>query len=214
MPLAKPGGMFDWVTGVIGQLGYWGIAALTFLENIVPPIPSELVIPLAGFVAAQGTLNIWLVIVAAVTGSLAGALAWYGVARSIGAKRLRAWIAKHGQWVTLTSEDIDRAQAWFDKHSAWAVMAGRIVPGVRTFISVPAGFANMPLAPFLLYSAAGTLVWTAALAYGGKLLQAGFGLIGDYVNIASNIILVAFVALLAYCYVRVFRRRATSARGR
>lgn len=198
--------MFDWITGVIEKLGYWGIAALTLLENIVPPIPSEVVVPLAGYVAAKGQLSFWGVVAAASAGALAGAVGWYAVARSIGKKRLRKWIEEHGKWVTLTPDTIDKAQEWFDRHGPWAVFFGRLVPGVRTFVSVPAGFAEMPFLPFVLSSAAGTIIWTLALAWAGVALKSRFDLVGDYVNQASNVLLGAFVAYLAYRYVKVFRR--------
>src|SRR5688500_2822810 len=119
--------MFDWITGTIQRLGYWGIAALTLLENVVPPIPSEVVVPMAGFVAAKGELSFWGVVAAASAGALLGAVGWYAVARAIGKKRLRQWIDDHGHWVTLDCESIDKAQRWFDRHGTWAVLVGRLV---------------------------------------------------------------------------------------
>src|SRR5688572_23251521 len=178
--------MFDWITKVISTLGYVGVAALTFLENLFPPIPSELVIPLAGFVAAQGELQIGLVIAAASVGSLAGAALWYEVARRVGERRLRAWVERHGKWITLGVKDVERSQDWFTRHGKTAVLIGRLVPGVRTFVSVPAGFARMPRSAFLLYSAIGTVAWTAALAYAGVILKSQFTVVGDYINIATN----------------------------
>lgn len=200
--------MFDWIASTIERLGYLGIAGLTLLENIVPPIPSEVVVPMAGYVAAKGALNFWLVVAAAAAGALAGAAGWYYAARSIGDKRLRAWVDAHGHWVTLECDDIDRAQRWFDKHGTWAVLVGRLVPGVRTFISVPAGFAGMAATPFILYSALGTIVWTLALAWAGTVLEHNFEKVGDSINLVSNVLLGLFVAYLGYRYVRVFRRRA------
>lgn len=200
--------VFDWITETIQKLGYWGIAALTLLENIVPPIPSEVVVPLAGFVAAKGELTFWGVVAAAAIGALLGAAGWYGVARWIGNKRLRRWIDDHGHWVTLTCHSIDKAQKWFDRHGKWAVFLGRLVPGVRTFISVPAGFAGMGFLPFILSSAAGTFLWTLALAWAGTVLESQFEKVGDYINQISNVLLGAFVIYLAYRYVKVFRARA------
>jgi len=200
-------GMFDWITGVIARLGYFGVALLTFLENIFPPIPSEVVIPLAGFVAAQGDLRTGLVIVAATLGSLAGATVWYAVGRQIGEKRVRAWVDRHGKWLTLSATDVDRAQRWFRRHGKTAVLLGRLVPGVRTFVSLPAGFAAMPLAPFLLYSAIGTVMWTAALAYAGVLLQGKFTAVGDYLNVATNVVLGVLAVLLVRRYVNCWKQR-------
>ena len=197
--------MFDWITGIIARLGYAGVLLLTFLENVFPPIPSEVVIPLAGFVAAQGRLTMWLVIAMGTIGSLAGAWAWYELGRRIGERRLRRWVDRHGKWLTLGARDVDRAQAFFRRHGRSAVFFGRLLPGVRTFVSLPAGFAAMPLAPFLAYSALGTVLWTAALAYAGVLLQANFRLVGDYVDIAANVLLAALAALLVWRYIRCWR---------
>lgn len=203
--------MFEWITQVIERLGYWGIAGLTLAENIVPPIPSEVVVPLAGYVSAKGTLDFRLVVLAASLGAIAGAAGWYVVARSIGRVRLRAWIDAHGHWITLTCGDVDKAQAWFDRHGAWAVFLGRLVPGVRTFVSVPAGFAEMAFLPFILASAAGTVIWTVALAWAGTVLESRFAIVHTYINQISSVLLAAFVAYLAWRYVKVFRARA--ARG-
>ncbi len=198
-------GVFEWITSVIARLGYFGVAALTFLENLFPPIPSELVIPLAGFVAAEGDLRLSLVILVGSAGSLAGATVWYAVGRRIGEQRLRTWIARHGKWLTLSVQDVDRAQLWFRRHGAAAVFFGRLMPGVRTFVSLPAGFSSMPLGPFLLYSALGTAIWTAALAYAGVVLQANFTLVGDYLNVATNALLAAGGIMLLKRYIRCWR---------
>ena len=197
--------MFEWITGIIEPLGYLGVAGLTFLENLFPPIPSELVIPLAGYVAARGGLSVILVIIAGSVGSLAGALVWYEIGRRVGEQRLRKWVGRSGKWLTLSTKDVDRAQQWFERHGRAAVFIGRLVPGVRTFVSLPAGFAGMPLGPFLLYSTAGTVVWTAALAYAGVVLQASFGIVGDYVNVATNLLLAVLGATLVWRYIKCWR---------
>ena len=200
--------MFEWIASTIERLGYWGIAGLTLLENVVPPIPSEVVVPMAGFVAAKGGLSFWGVVIAASSGALAGAAAWYVAARSIGPKRLRSWVDDHGHWVTLTREDIDKAEQWFERHGPWAVLLGRLVPGVRTFISVPAGFSGMPAAPFIVYSAIGTIIWTLALAWAGTVLESNFEVVGKYIDRVTSVLLVAFLLYLAWRYVKVFRARA------
>jgi membrane protein DedA with SNARE-associated domain len=197
--------VFDWITSVIERLGYVGIAVLTFLENLFPPIPSELVIPLAGFVAARGDLQLPIVILTGSAGSLAGATVWYLIGKRVGEERLRKWVAQHGRWLTLGVKDVDRAQDWFRRHGAAAVFFGRLIPGVRTFVSLPAGFSSMPLPAFLLYSALGTAIWTTALAYAGVLLQANFTLVGDYINVATNALLAALGVMLARRYIRCWR---------
>lgn len=197
--------MFEWIISVIARLGYVGVAALTFLENLFPPIPSELVIPLAGFVAAQGDLRLSLVIVMGSVGSLAGALVWYAIGKRVGEERLRKWVARHGRWLTLSAEDVDRAQDWFGRHGAAAVFFGRLIPGVRTFVSLPAGFNSMPLGRFLLYSGLGTVIWTGALAYAGVMLQANFTLVGDYINVVTNGLLVLGGIMLVRRYIRCWK---------
>ena len=152
--------MFDWLAGVISDSGYLGIVLLMLAENLFPPIPSELIMPLAGFVAAQGELNVELVVLAGSLGSILGALPWYCAGRWVGEERVRAFAARHGRWLTLDEKDIGKAIDWFEAHGRMAVLLGRLVPTVRTLISLPAGMARMPLAPFLIYSAIGTLVWT------------------------------------------------------
>jgi membrane protein DedA with SNARE-associated domain len=197
--------MFEWITSVIWRLGYVGVATLAFLEHLFPPIPSELVIPLAGFVAAQGDLRLPVVIATASAGSLAGAVLWYLVGRRVGEPRLRKWVGRHGKWLTLSAQDVDRAQRGFRRHGAAAVFFGRLIPGVRTFVSLPAGFIAMPFAPFLLYSALGTAIWTAALACAGVVLQANFTLVADHINAATNALLVAGGLMLGRRYIRCWK---------
>src|SRR4051794_21003899 len=163
--------MFDWITGIVRQGGYSGVFLLMLAENIVPPIPSELIMPLAGFTAARRELSITLVIVAGTAGSVAGALFWYHVGRRLGLDRLKRFASRHGRLLTLSPEDVDRAHGWFERHGAKAVFFGRLVPTVRTLISVPAGINGMPLPSFLTWSVLGTGLWTALLAGAGHLLQ-------------------------------------------
>ena len=199
--------MFEWITNTVRSFGYTGVAFLTFVENVFPPIPSELVIPLAGFVAAGGDVTVWGVIAAGSAGSLAGAALWYEVGRRVGERRVRAWVDRFGRWVTLGAEDVDRAADWFQRHGAAAVFIGRLVPGVRTFVSLPAGFASMPRGRFLGYSAAGTAIWTGALAYAGVLLEANFAIVGDYIGAATNVLLAVLAVLLVRRYIRCWRTR-------
>ena len=200
--------MFEWITNTVRSFGYAGVAFLTFLENLFPPIPSELVIPLAGFVAAGGDVTLWGVVAAGSAGSLAGAALWYEVGRRVGEQRVRRWVDRSGKWLTLSAEDVDRAGSWFRRHGAAAVFIGRLVPGVRTFVSLPAGFASMPRGHFLLYSAAGTAIWTGALAYAGVILEANFAAVGDYIGAATNVLVAVLAVLLVRRYIRCWRARA------
>lgn len=166
--------MSDWIIDVIQRSGYLGIALLMLLENVFPPIPSELVLPFAGYVAATGKLHPAGVLLSAAAGSLLGALPWYFAGRKLGHGGLQRFARRHGRLLTLAPGDIDRAQDWFRRHSPSSVAIGRLVPAVRSVISMPAGVGRMPLPRFLLWSAVGTLAWNALL------LAIGFALESRY----------------------------------
>lgn len=140
--------MYDAIVVLISKLGGLGVFLLMFGENLFPPIPSEVILPLAGYTAAQGRGSLPVVIMAGTLGSVAGATLWYYVGRWIGIERLKRFAADHGRWLTLTPEEIDRVDKWFDRYGRWAVLFGRLLPGIRTLISVPAGVTGMALGPF------------------------------------------------------------------
>ena len=173
-----------------------------FLENIFPPIPSELIMPLAGFTVTQGKLDLQLVILAGTLGSVLGAFPWYYVGKLVGERRLREWIDKYGKWLTLSGADIDRSKRWLDKYGKAVVFFGRLVPGIRTFISVPAGLDNMPLIPFLLYSFAGSLIWTAILTYAGFVLGNNYQQVEKYIAPISGIVIASIVIFLIITFIR------------
>ena len=190
--------MFDWITGTIDQLGYAGLVLLMFAENIFPPIPSELVMPLAGFLAAQGKLTGWGVVAAGTLGTVLGALPWYWAGRAFRARRLKRLAARHGRWLTLHPSDVDRAQAWFTRHGRMAVFWGRMVPGIRTLISVPVGIARMPMLPFLAWTAGGSLLWNLGLTAAGYLLESQYERVAGWVDPVSTVIVVALVAVYVW----------------
>lgn len=190
--------MFDWIVNVVRTLGYPGVALLTFLENVVPPIPSELIMPLAGFIAARDGFTVWGAIAAGTGGSLAGAVAWHWIGRRVGEARVRDFFRRHGRWAGLTGTDVDRSMEWFRRRGRIAVLIGRLIPAVRTFISLPAGFAGMPFVPFLLYSLIGTAAWTAALTYAGVLLGRNYDAVKDYLSPASWVVVGGIVAWYLY----------------
>lgn len=162
--------MTRWIEQAMDSLGYPGIALLMFLENIFPPIPSELIMPLAGFATSVGELSFFGVVAAGTLGSVAGALPLYYLGKIVGQERLIAWTDHYGRWFAMSGTDITRSRDWFDRHGRNTVLVCRLVPGVRSLISIPAGVAEMPLLPFLLYSAIGAGLWTALLALAGRLL--------------------------------------------
>ena len=197
--LLRPGPLvFDWIVHVVRTLGYTGVALLTFLENVVPPIPSELIMPLAGFIAARDGFTVWGAIAAGTGGSLAGAAGWYWIGRRVGEARVREFFGRHGRWAGLTPGDIDRSMAWFRRRGRIAVLVGRLIPGVRTFISLPAGFSGMPVVPFLLYSLLGTTAWTAALTYAGVLLGRNYAAVEEYLGPVSWVVVVGVVGWYLY----------------
>jgi membrane protein DedA with SNARE-associated domain/uncharacterized membrane protein YkvA (DUF1232 family) len=169
---------------------------LMLAENIFPPIPSELIMPLAGFVAARGELNPVLVVLAGTLGSLLGALPWYYAGVWLGEERVCAFAARHGRWLTLDEKEIGQAIRWFERYGKIAVLIGRLVPTVRTLISLPAGMARMPLLPFLAYSSIGTVAWTAALTAAGYLLQSEYERVSGYVDDVSK----AIIGLIVLIY--------------
>jgi membrane protein DedA with SNARE-associated domain len=171
-----------WIEGVVQSTGVFGIAFLMLLENIFPPIPSELIMPLAGYSAARGQANIVLIIIAGAVGSIAGAYFWYVVGLWIGEERLKNIADRYGRWLTLSRHDIDKADDWFDEHGHKAVMVGRVIPTVRTLISVPAGLSEMPWKRFLIYTSIGTAVWTTGLALLGYSLGSQYERVGEWID--------------------------------
>jgi membrane protein DedA with SNARE-associated domain len=194
--------MFDWIVGWVEGGGYVAIALLMLLENVFPPIPSELIMPLAGFSAAKGNLNIVGVVAAGTVGSLAGAFFWYWIGRAVGPERLKAFAGRHGRWLTLEPDEIDRARAVFDRHRAAALFLGRLIPTVRTLISVPAGVNRLPLGVFAFWSFLGTSLWTALLAGAGYLLQSQYERVSEWLNPVSNAVLAVLVLWYLYRVIR------------
>jgi membrane protein DedA with SNARE-associated domain len=189
---------------IISSLGYAGIVLLMFLENVFPPIPSELIIPLAGFLASKAEVSFIGVVIAGTMGSVLGALPFYYLGRKIEEKRLRQWTKKYGRWLTISVGDIDRAKSWFEKHGAWTVFFCRFIPGVRSVISLPAGIERMNIFTFLAASTLGMALWTIVLAGAGYLLKSNFQQVEEYLDPVSYFIIGALVA--AYVY-RVFSGR-------
>ncbi len=202
--------MFDWITGFLDAIGPVGVALLMFLENVFPPIPSELIMPLAGFNAAQGDGNLIVTIVAGTLGSLAGALMWYYVGLWIGKERVCELTRKHGRWLTMSPQEFDQADDWFARRGGAAVFIGRLVPTVRTFISVPAGMARMPMWRFLAYSAVGTVIWTAFLALCGYILESQYELVQQWLDPISTAVVIGIVAFYLW-RVATYRRRTRPA---
>jgi membrane protein DedA with SNARE-associated domain len=186
---------------LMNSAGYFGIVFLMFVENVFPPIPSEFIMPLAGFMAAEDKFPLLGVIVAGTVGSVLGALPLYYLGAKLGEDRLKKLAERHGRWLTVSPDDVDRANRWFDRHGAKAVLFCRLVPGIRSFISIPAGINRMNLVSFLLFTSIGAGVWTSLLACAGYLLRANFRQIGEYLDIATYIV---FGTIIVFYFWRVF----------
>lgn len=194
--------MAEHVVAFIEQYGYAAIFVLMLAENVFPPLPSELIMPFAGFAAADGSLSLPLVVAAGTAGSIVGTLPWYLAGRWIGDERLKHWAARHGRWITMSPHDIERADRWFDQHGHWAVMLGRLVPALRSVISAPAGVSGMAWPSYLAWSTVGTLAWTGGLAALGHALRAGYGAVAAYVDPVSMAVLAGAVLLYAWRVLR------------
>ena len=192
----------------MNSAGYLAIVFLMFLENVFPPIPSELIMPLAGFTATQGKLTLVGVIIAGTVGSVLGALPLYYVGKVIGEERIKKWAGKYGKWLTVSPDDIDKSKQWFDKHGGVAVGFGRLVPGIRSLIAVPAGFDNMKLAPFVIYTALGSALWSGILAYLGFLLGGNYEKVAKFVGPASYVVLGIVVAVYIWRVVKQHKKES------
>lgn len=163
-------------------MGYFGIAFLMLVENVFPPLPSELVMPLGGYLSLKGQMNVWGVVLAGTIGSVAGQTLLYFLARKLGEEKVRHWVGKHGRWITISEDEVARATKWFHEHGGKAVMFGRMIPGVRSMISIPAGLGKMPLTKFLAFTTAGAAVWVTALTFAGRFFGSQFQNVERYLS--------------------------------
>ncbi len=195
--------MTKWILNLIHSMGYFGIVLLMFVENIFPPIPSEYIMPLGGFLVAEGKFSLVGIIIAGTLGSVLGAFPLYLLGKKVGEKGMENFADRYGKWLTLSREDIKRANNWFKKYGALAVFLCRLVPGIRSFISIPAGINKMNFAAFLFYTTLGSAIWTAILASAGYFLKANFQQVEHYIDYVSY----AVFGLIILLYIwRIFRK--------
>lgn len=199
--------MLDWITNIISSMSYLGIALLMLVENIFPPIPSEIIMPLAGFTVQKGDLNLLFVILAGVVGSVLGALPWYYLGKFIGENRLKNWVNRHGKWLSLSGNDIDKSKRWFQKYGYTVVFFGRLIPAVRTYISIPAGFDEMEFIPFICYSTIGTFIWVGLLTYAGYVLGKNYHLVKQYLTPISIVVVAGLVISLGIWFFKRYNNR-------
>ena len=185
-------------TDIVNSLGYLGIFLLIF----VFPFPQEIVLPLAGFMAAQGKLTLVYIVMAGVMGSTVGALPWYYAGRYIGEKRLKALTRRRGKWIKLSADDVQKAKSWFDKYGSKAVLFSQAIPGIRTLIALPAGISRMNLVLFLLHLVFSAIAWQGLLVCAGYLLGNYHGLVNQYISSFTRILVSVMVGVFIIWLVR------------
>lgn len=197
---AAPG---EWARNAVDSGGYPALAGLILAENLFPPIPSEIILPVAGYFVGEGTMNFILAVIAATIGSVVGALILYTIARFGG----RTVVLKLGKFARVRENDLDKADEWFDKRGPWFVFFGRLVPGVRSIISIPAGLSEMPVLQFTLLTAAGSALWNCALIGAGWALGSQYDKVEGVIGPISTIVVLICAVLIAALIVWALKRR-------
>tara|TARA_Y100000589_G_scaffold90359_1_gene84960 strand:+ start:192 stop:848 length:657 start_codon:yes stop_codon:yes gene_type:complete len=182
-------------------IGYGAILVAMFLENLIPPIPSELIMPLGGFYVSQGQLDFLPVVLAGLLGTIIGALPWYGIGRIVNEERIEKWLDKNGRWIGINPQDLARSRRWFNRYGVSLVFWGRLVPGIRTLISVPAGVELMPMSPFLIWTTAGSLIWTLFLTITGYYLGDSYTNIETWISPFSSIFKTIIVVIISCAFI-------------
>jgi len=185
--------MIEWITQLVGDVGPVGVFFLMFLENLFPPIPSELIMPLAGFAAAEGRMSLAAAVFAGTAGSLLGNAVWYELAHAIGSRRIRPLVARYGRWFGVSGEDMDKAEAILQRHGAVAVFFARMLPAVRTLISIPAGLAHIPRPVFYLWTTLGSLLWVSLLTAAGYFLREQYRAVESFIEPLSYVVVAGVV---------------------
>ena len=187
------------------NLAYFVICFAMFLENIIPPIPSELIMPLGGYFVYQGNLNFYILVIFGLIGTVLGALPWYYLGRFLNEKKLASFVDSKGKFIGISSRDLNKSKLWFDKYGVSLVFWGRLIPGIRTLISVPAGVELMPLKKFLVWTSLGSLIWVVLLTFLGYILGENYKIIESYIDNFKVFIKPIFIiisALLIFKYLK------------
>ena len=187
-------------------IAYLTISLAMFLENIIPPIPSEIIMPLGGFFVYQQKLNFYFLVFWGLLGTIAGSLPWYYLGKLVNEKRLSNFLDKRGKYLGITSDDLDKSKRWFDKYGVSLVFWGRLVPGIRTLISVPAGMELMPLKRFLVWTTLGSLIWISLLTYAGYIFGENYHIIGTYLNQIKYFVKPILILIFLYFFIRFLMR--------
>ncbi|MFC0213592.1 DedA family protein [Paenibacillus chartarius] len=199
--------MQAWITEIMNQFGYFGIFLLIALENLFPPIPSEVILTFGGFMTTQSDLNIIGVIMFSTIGSVFGAIVLYWVGRLLSVQRLESIVVKYGKILRLTPEDVQKANNWFTKYGVWTVFFGRLIPLIRSLISIPAGSTRMNMATFLIFTTLGSLIWNSVLVYVGVAVGASWETIVHYMDVYSNFVYAGLALIIVVGGFLFFRSR-------
>ena len=195
------------------NLAYAIICMAMFLENVIPPIPSEIIMPLGGFFVYQQKLNPYILIFAGLLGTILGTLPWYYLGKLVNEKKLSNFLDKRGKYLGITSNDLEKSKRWFDKYGVALVFWGRLVPGIRTLISVPAGIELMPFRKFLIWTTLGSLIWVSFLTYAGYLFGENYPVIESYIDqfklVLKPILILIFSYLLIKFFLKIFNKDRT-----
>ena len=187
-------------------IAYFVITLAMFLENLIPPIPSEIIMPLGGFFVYKGDLNFYILIISGLIGTVVGALPWYFLGMLLNEKKISNFIDRRGKFVGISLKDLDKSRIWFDKYGVPLVFWGRLIPGIRTLISVPAGIELMPLNKFLIWTSLGSLIWVIFLTSAGFLFGENYEIISSYIDNFKFILKPIFAILLILLLIRFFKK--------
>jgi len=197
----------DWTTQVMQAYGYPGLVFIVLVENLFPPIPSEIVLPFAGFMTAQGALTLPGAVLAATMGSVLGAIALYWVGLWFGRERIYAIVERYGRILTISTADVQKTEDWFGKYGPLTVFFCRMVPVMRSLISIPAGLVQMRMPMFIFYTTVGSLIWNLVLVGLGAILGTAWPLVSQWVSYYQDVVLVILVALLLVGLFLLVRRK-------
>ena len=194
-------------------IAYLTICLAMFLENIIPPIPSEIIMPLGGFFVYQQKLNFFILVFWGLLGTILGSLPWYYLGRLVNEKRLSSFLEKKGKYLGISSNDLTKSKRWFEKYGVSLVFWGRLVPGIRTLISVPAGIELMPLRKFLIWTTFGSFIWVALLTYAGYLFGENYSIIETYLDQIKYVIKPFLILIFLYYFTKLIIRFFTKNRA-
>ena len=187
-------------------IAYLTICLAMFLENIIPPIPSEIIMPLGGFYVYQQKLNFFFLVFWGLIGTILGSLPWYYLGRLVNEKRLSNFLDKKGKYLGISSNDLTKSKRWFEKYGVSLIFWGRLVPGIRTLISVPAGIELMPLGKFLIWTTLGSFIWVAILTYAGYSFGENYSIIETYLGQVKYFVKPILILIFLYFLIKLLTR--------